>query len=347
MSIVFRSVREAPFLIDGLYRPELPGNFRRIPQEVADLVSPGVARLSKNTAGGRVRFSTNADRIVLRSDVVANRMSNMMLIGSSGFDLYSIELGEEHFAHSFRDKDSTECFAVGVERSLPGKRMYDYVLYFPLYTSLTTLEIGLPEEAELAAPEYTYTISEPIVYYGSSITQGASASRPGLSYEAIISRRLHAQFLNLGFAGNARAEDEMIRYLAGIPSMSAFVCDYDHNAPNVDHLRNTHSRLYRAVREAHSDIPIILVSAPITTITNETWIRRRAIILQTYLDGIAAGDFNLHLVDGFTMMMGDATEDTNVDGTHPNDLGLSRMAYAIGNTLSYVIRMKNRKAAKE
>ena len=117
----------------------------------------------------------------------------------------------------------------------------------PLYGDVETVNLGLRAGATVS--EHTpYKHNTPIVFYGSSITQGACASRPGRAYEAIISRKYDVNFTNLGFSGACRAEESIVDYLATL-EMSAFVLDYDHNAPTLEHLKNTHHRLYEKIRE--------------------------------------------------------------------------------------------------
>ena len=166
---------------------------------------------------------------------------------------------------------------------------------------------------------------KPIVFYGSSITQGGVASRPGNAYTAIASRRLCCDHINLGFSGSAKGESEIAEYIAGL-DMKAFVYDYDHNAPNSEHLRLTHEKLYRRIRESHSDIPYIMISKPTGYEHDRV---RRAIIMDTYRNAVNDGDENVYFLDGATLFVGDEREACTVDGCHPNDLGFYRFAKAL------------------
>jgi hypothetical protein len=103
------------------------------------------------------------------------------------------------------------------------------------------LYIGLQEGAKVEGG-LKYRSELPVYYYGSSITQGACSSRPGNAYQSIISRRQNLDFVNLGFSGSGRAEEIIANYMAE-QKMLAFVCDYDHNAPNPEYLNDTHCRL--------------------------------------------------------------------------------------------------------
>ena len=95
----------------------------------------------------------------------------------------------------------------------------------------------------------------PVVFYGSSITHGAAAGRPGNTYENFISQKYNLDYVNLGFAGQAKGEVNMAEYIAGL-RMCAFVCDYDHNAPDADYLEKTHYRFYEIIRESILIYPI-------------------------------------------------------------------------------------------
>lgn len=106
-----------------------------------------------------------------------------------------------------------------------------------------------------------YSIEKPIVFYGSSITQGGCASRPGNSYTHIICRWLDANMVNLGFSGNAKGEPEMAELISQI-DMGALVMDYDHNAPDAEYLLNTHENFFKIIRSNHPYLPVIFVSKP-------------------------------------------------------------------------------------
>ena len=179
-----------------------------------------------------------------------------------------------------------------------------------------------------------YAIETPVVFYGSSITQGGCASRPGTSYDAIACRRLNVNYHNLGFSGNARGEDAMANYIKGL-SMSAFVYDYDHNAPTVEHLRATHERMFRTVREANPTLPILILQRPVFCQSAEE-AERLAILTATYEHARAEGDENVYLITG-RELMAQAENDGTVDGCHPNDLGFASMARAVGDRLAKIL----------
>lgn len=328
-STVFHDIHEQPFRIYGAVKTE-DASFRRLPMAVAKSVSDGVATLSDRTAGIRVRFSTDAKTIVLR--IVAPRaeiMPHMALCGQAGFDIYEDSCGESRFVGAFLPPEFKDGYITSVE--LHGSGMRSFTVNFPLYNTVTSVEVGLDKAAKLGAGE-NYIEGKPVLYYGSSITQGACASRPGNAYQAIISRRLNRDFVNLGFSGNALGEQAMAEYIAA-QEISAFVCDYDHNAPTALHLEQTHFAFYATIRKSHPDIPIILVSRPDFSPTEAECHERRAVIRNTYERGRAQGDERLYFIDGETLFSAENRDCSTIDTCHPTDFGFVFMARRIGDAL--------------
>ena len=214
----------------------------------------------------------------------------------------------------------------------------ELIINFPLYSGVKKLYIGLSDKADIGTPaKYTYDV--PVVYYGSSITQGGCASRPGNSYQQMISRRFDCDYVNLGFSGSARGETAIAEYIAGL-KMSVFVYDYDHNAPTPEHLMNTHKPMFDIIRKAQPDLPIIMASWTPTNNHGQTD-RRFEIIKRTYDIAKSEGDENVYLLDGRRMFDGICEDNGTVDGCHPNDWGFAAMAKAFGDAIEKVIVNKS------
>lgn len=326
-TVVFHNPLTAPFEIFGLYKPSSENGFCRLPKEVAKNVNPGVASLYLHTAGGRIRFATDSDIITLRvSTGERTPMPHCTPLMEGGFDLYEDRDNESLFLGSFK-YDTKNYREYEVSLSIPGG-MKQLTLNMPLYGSVSELSIGLRKDSVLQA-HIPYRYSVPIVFYGSSITQGACASRPGLCYQAYLSRRFDFDYINLGFSGNARGEDAIAEYMASL-DMCAFVSDYDHNAPTPEHLKNTHHRLYRTIRNAHPDIPYFMITRPDFKFDSREDIKRRAIIMESYLKALSDGDENVWFIDGSSFFSTDSRRECTTDGCHPTDLGFYRMAMVIG-----------------
>ncbi len=314
---------QPPFSLHGVFYQE--GKLRRLPEAVARNISPGVLDLHAHCAGGRVRFVTDSAYIGVEARLGAvGKMSHFALTGSAGFDLYC---GQRHLA-TFQPPFSITDRLFG-QTLLPQRGLRELTLDLPLYSEVREIRILLDEGARLL-PARPFE-SPPVVFYGSSITQGGCASRPGTAYPAVVCRRLGLDHINLGFSGSARGEAALRDYLAGLP-MCAFVLDYDHNAPTADHLAETYEPLYRAVRQAHPHIPILCLTRPVDAAPDQA--RRHQILSATVARARAAGDHRVQLVDihGYLAEQG-LLEEASVDGSHPNDLGFFAMARAVESAL--------------
>ena len=334
--MVTHSIHEPVFTMYGCCREEGETDYKRLPHSLPPkLDNEPVRVLYTNTSGIRVRFQTDSRRIILKCVLPGvNKLTNMPFTGSAGFDMYA----DGHYCSVFHpgmnlEGDPTEWqdpehgYASGYV--FPQRKLRDILINFPLYNDVSEVYIAIEEGARLLKGT-PYRHTKPVVFYGSSITQGGCASHPGNCYTHMISRRLDMDFINLGFSGGCRAEPELGEYIAGL-DMRVFVLDYDHNAPDVDHLRRTHWRIYRQVREKQPALPIILVSAADHAF--EDYLQRRQVILKTYEDALAAGDRNVYFVDGTQIYAEIGIGYCLVDAAHPNDLGFWCMANAVGEVV--------------
>lgn len=341
--ICFHDVRSDPFMVYGLYHYREEPTFRRLPDDIAQRTSAEIRTLAKNTAGGRVRFSTDSPFVAIKALMTdITRFPHMTLAGTSGFDLYEDKSGKGTFIGTFMPpvdiKDGYESII-----RFSDCRMRSLTIHFPLYNGVDVLYIGLKSDA-LIGYGAKYVMERPILYYGSSITQGACASRPGNSYQNIISEKLNCDHINLGFSGSALAEDSIVEYMSTL-DFSIFVSDYDHNAPTVKHLKNTHEKMFLTIRNNHPDSPVIFISRPNFEFDIEDSIARRNVINQTFLKALSGGDKNVFFIDGERLFGNENRDACTVDGCHPNDAGLVRMAEVISDVIDPILqRYKNESA---
>ena len=317
--IKFYNIDDPPFEIYGIFKEN--GKYRRLPEQIAKNVSEGVLALHTNTSGGRVKFSTDSSYVAIHVILDGvGKMPHFAYTGSIGFDLYE---KEEYIGTYVPPLDVADEYE-GILK-LESKRLRDITINFPLYSNVSRLYIGVEKDSILERPS-NYLNIKPIVYYGSSITQGGCASRPGMSYQSIISRKFNCDYINLGFSGNAKAEDEIIDYIKEL-DMSIFVYDYDHNAPTIEHLENTHEKMFKAIREKNPDLPVIIMSRPKHFLTEEEKMRRK-IINTTYTNAISSGDENVYFLGGEALT--ELCKDSGtVDNCHPTDFGFFSISEAI------------------
>ena len=337
-SPVYFDVKSAPLKLYGFCEP-----FRRVPRDVAVATSECVSRLSAVSAGGRVRFKTTSDFIVIHGDYVTNGAGmTSSFVATSSFDIFFKENGKQVFRGIYTPSQGDGKTYVESRLKFHNDEMKDVVVNFPLGADLSNVYIGLREGSVIEeGSEYKY--STPIVFYGSSIVHGGGL-RPSSPYTSVLSRRLDTDFVNLGFGGGALAEKAIIEYCAGL-EMSVFVYDYDHNAPTLEHLEKTHYAGYKLFREKQPNTPVIFASRPdywsrnytLEYYTVEDNEKRRALIEANYKRAISEGDKNVYFVDGSKMFPEDLRDDCTCDGCHPNDLGYHYMANAFEKVIRPIL----------
>lgn len=300
--------------------------FDRLPAVADGKVTAAVWGLSRDSAGMMVRFKTDATVIWADYTLLKDRLAgaNMTAIGASGLDLYA------------RD-DQGKWRWVGVSRPAgkvvrqeiigglaPGYR--EYAVYLPLYNGVESLSLGVPPDARFdPLPPRTEL---PIVFYGTSITHGASASRPGMVHTAILGRRFDRPVVNLGFSGNGRM-DAAVGELLAQTAAAVYVIDCLPNM-NADAVREKCVPLVKQLRAARPDTPIVLVedrrntNAWILPARNQHHTANHAALRESFALLQKEGVKGLHYLAGDDLLGHDAEGAT--DGSHPNDLGFVRQA---------------------
>ena len=327
----------APFELTGVLWRGDNGELRRLPVEMNGKLQNSKevdATLAYHTAGATIRFRCNSDIIRIRGELhhVAPQ-THMPVHGFAGIQL-AAETGAnqtlfrcccpsmENCARAGKS-DFTGSISIGGEYKLNcGGKMRDFTLFLPLYSGVKNLVIGIEADASLEKPR-PQKIADPILFYGSSITQGCAAATPGSTYSALLCRHLDAPQLNLGFSSSAHGEAAMAELIASL-KMSAFVMDYDYNASNVKELEERHYAFYKIIRDRQPQLPIIILSGP----RNQKDARARDFrnaIKATYDRAVREGDSKVWFVDGASYYDDVPWKFTTVDLTHPTDLGFYLM----------------------
>jgi hypothetical protein len=314
--------------------------FDRFPAKAEGKVTKSVWNLSRHSAGMMVRFKTDATTIRAKWKLLSARlgMPHMPPSGVSGLDLYARDAkGQWRWAAATKpNKQNME--ATLLSGIAPGMR--EYALYLPLYNGTESLEIGVSKGAkfESLAPRK----AKPLVFYGTSITHGACASRPGLAHPAILGRKLDMPVINIGFSGNGRMHKEVGDLMVEVDA-ACYVIDC---LPNLQPAAVTERcvPLVKQLRKARPNTPIVLVEDRRYA---NSWIHpakskfhddNQAALQKAYKELQAAGVKKLHYLSG-DLLLGDDTEGTT-DGSHPNDLGFFRQADAFEPVLRQALGLK-------
>ncbi|MBK5290423.1 MAG: SGNH/GDSL hydrolase family protein [Acidobacteriia bacterium] len=333
---------DAAFEVNGLpWYQENQGALIRLPLSLEKVVRPPVWSLSQSPSGGRIRFRSDSTTLAIRLEYPSPpNMANMHAFGQTGVDLY---LDGVYCRTAVAGKDATPGKVYEeVLFDLTGRARTerDITLYLPLYKPVKVHGIAVDGGAKIARAK-PYALAKPVVFYGTSITQGGCASRPGMSYQAILGRQLNLDFVNLGFSGNGMGEIEMARAVSKIDA-AAYVLDYSQNNRTLESLEKVYTPFLEALREKRADAPVIAITAIYAArelLGTDELEKMRAHIRQVVSRRIAAGDTHLQLVEG-TDLLGPAQGDGLVDGSHPNDLGFQWMADGLAGRLRKILELR-------
>lgn len=315
--------------VEGKGWSETAKFYDRLPAKAEGVVRPAVWSLSRHSAGMAVRFRTDATAIWADYAVTSPRleMPHMPATGVSGLDLYGqTDSGDWRWISVVKPTQQHMNVNI-ISGLLPGER--NYMIYLPLYNGTESLKIGVPASStfEPLAPRE----EKPLLFYGTSITHGACASRPGMPHPAILGRRLDRPVINLGFSGNGKMEPEVGELLAELdPAVYVIDC-----LPNMveQEVAERGENLIRQLRQARPSTPIIMVedrtysNAPFLPRQQARHLGSRSAYQQAYQALKQGGVQKLFYVEGETLL-GEDRDDTT-DGSHPSDLGFFRQADAL------------------
>lgn len=318
-------------------------NFARLPAKLEKQVRSPVWGLGQNAAGVYVEFETDADTIQVRYKVKhALNMPHMPTIGVSGVDLYSRDKKNNSWEwafgqYLFKDTVTYNFNNIGVNTN------HTYRLYLPLYNTVEWLEVGVGETKSF---KFLSEVSKPIVIYGTSIAQGACASRPGLAWSNVLGREFDNEIINLAFSGNGRLEEPILD-LINTEDAAVFILDCIPNLAITKDRSETQldSLIVNAVQKLrlkHPNTPIILAehsSAYTPGFQNidkmVEYAKSSKVAKATFQKLKKSGVKNLYLVtaEGFGMDI-----NSTVDYAHPNDIGMMKIANAYKGVLRTLLK---------
>lgn len=327
-NLVYHDARQFPVLGTVVLVEE---GYTRFPDSLKNQVERELLyTLGTNTAGMAIRFSSDATALSAKwVSTLELEMNHMTPVGIRGLDLYTLDDNSEWtFVSSVRPtcnkKASQYSIVSGMER-----KMREYLLYLPLYDGIDSLYIGIDSAAVIQMPNVDLPIREkPIVVYGTSITQGACASRPGMAYTNILEREMNREFYNFGFSGNGQLDMEVAQLLVTIDA-GLYIMDC---LPNntAERLRERLDPFYRYLREHRPDVPILFIESPLFPIirynqgTADAINAKNEVLREFYEKIKAEGAQNIYYMEAEEVFGGN-TEFT-VDNYHFTDLGFRYFA---------------------
>ena len=321
---------------------DVVNRFDRLPGIYKDSVRQDVWRLSRNSSGIYVDFTTNSDSLVLEYKYGGKEsLKNMSSIGVSGMDMYAkMASGRWIWVKgkyvSF-EKDKMQLLFDG----LGNDNVLFYRLYFPLYNTISDFQFGVRRNANII---WKSNPEAPIIIYGTSIAQGASASRAGLSWSAILGRETRSPIINLGFSGNGRLEKELVDLIAK-KKASIYIIDC---LPNLVAFKDedVYQRLVYALsklRMENPTTPIIFTEHAIATIelvndaSKKDYERVNRNFNRFIKDKVEGKDSNVYVLKAEDINLG---VNSTIDGVHPSDLGMTQYAEAYLRLINRITALK-------
>lgn len=310
----------------------LPKDLRRIKNDEIVKKYKSLKRNNKFLSGKiiKIKLNCNSFKIIVfykkRSSFI-----HMSDIATSGLDLYEVKDEKYYWLGTISPKN---CFSMKAFKKInlnPG--VHELKLYLPSFAEISHIYVKTDSNISPVILDDNVRV----VAYGSSITQGCAASRPALSYINLLSRYLNCDILNLGFSEGARAENEVIKYLANIETQ-CYLIEYDHNSDYNEFLAR-YDNIYRTIREKNKNCKIILLSriSGGISISEKECENRNLKINSVITRARNNGDKNIWYVNGNEII--DSNKDLYlVDDRHPNDMGMRLIA---DNIVKYIKEGEN------
>lgn len=337
-SLTFYDARQ--FTVIGRFHDE--ENYRRFPQRYKGVLRDQVWEESLSSAGIAIRFRTNAIRIAVRwslreIDPVSKEAGS---IGTDGVDLYCNTGAGWQYVNTGKPKKKMNEFIL-LRNGDGGYK--EFLLNLPLYNGVDSLSIGINTTAEISKPVEKYLIDKkPVIYYGSSIAQGAAASRPGMAFTNILSRKLDVPFINFGFSGEGKFDLSVAMAMSEVDA-SLYIVDCTPNSKK-EIICDSAIKVVRFLKEKRPSIPVLLVEGyyyedgyfnkdGLTKIDDKRKELRRAFdqLKQSGIKGLY-----YKTGDG---LIGYDHEGT-ADGVHPNDVGMLRFSEQMLPVIKSVLKKK-------
>ena len=337
-SLTFYDARQ--FTVIGRFHNE--ENYQRFPQRYKGVLRDQVWEESLSSAGIAIRFRTNATRIVVRwslreVDPLSKKAGSP---GTDGVDLYSNSGAGWQFVNTGKPKQKVNEFIL-LRNGDGGYK--EYLLNLPLYNGVDSLSIGVNTIAEISKPVEKYLVEKkPVIYYGSSIAQGAAASRPGMAYTNILSRKLDVPFINFGFSGEGKFDLSVALAMSEVDA-SLYIVDCTPNSKK-EIICDSAIKVVRLLREKRPMTPILLVEAfyyedsyfnkdGLSNVDDKRRELRRAFDLLKQ-----SGIKGLYYKKGDGLIGYD--HEGTADGVHPNDVGMLRFSEQMLPVIKSILKEK-------
>ncbi len=333
-----------PVIQNQAFVNELSQTYNRMPERAQSVIRESVWGLSKHSAGLAIHFYTNSTELKIRYKVTGGfNMHHMPSTGVSGVDLYQVDPnGKKNFCYGkYSFKDTVVYAYKDLNTPKFNKHGYEYQMYLPLYNGVSWMEIGIDDNAELKfIPVYE---EKPIVLYGTSIAQGACASRPGMAWGNIVQRSLDLPLINFGFSGSGKLDKEFIDFINEIDAQ-IYILDC---IPNLTEkkLEETREKVVNAVKQIrakHPSIPILLLEHAGYSNGETNFEKLNSYETANIASAQAYEILKQELVPNLYYISRkdlDFSPDGWVDYVHPSDLSMAKQANVVEKKIREILHM--------
>lgn len=312
--------------INGLPLLSKGEDLNRLNTEMKNKIRPALWKLGTQPSGARIRFKTDSKTIAIVAKSSSFTPYHMTSIMKNGLDIY---VNNIYSGSAWPDANGE----IKKKFRLKEDKIKDITIYLPLYASIKIEKLYVEKSAVISKADDLLNIS-PIIYYGSSITQGASASNPGLSYEAIISRNTNIDFINLGFSANGLGDIEIAELISSLDS-SLIILDYWANLTSMQYKKSL-PEFVNIIRKSKKNIPILIISPFYSVGQEEQQVEKKEIISHFIVTRKKLGDEHIYMLDG-TKMLSKENSFGLIDGLHLNSLGFWFSANALTPTILNIV----------
>lgn len=321
--------------IEGRAFDDVANYYDRLPAAVTTNVNLGVRIMRHHTSGMQFRFVTDSKTLRFRWKPFFDelQMPNMPMPGVSGIDVYRFDVrsGRWRYVKTGRVRDKTEGGALDV----PWTPSTPCLVNLPLYNGIREFSLGIDRDASVKKmPPRKSGVDKPVVFYGTSITHGGCASRPGMGFVNWLGRDLDVPIVNLGFSGSGVMEFEMCDHLSRIEA-SCYVLDCLWNMSQQMTVER-YEPFIRRLRAKRPHVPIVMACR--SDVFCEGDGPQDKFVKTLYRKLVAEGWNNLVLLPKNAMFADDG--EGTVDGSHPNDYGMRFMALAYGKAVKKALKLK-------
>ncbi len=309
------------FKLEGFPWYEKDKKLYRLPMDIMPKLSKNISNLARSSAGGCIRFKTNSKKLALKVTYEKRRISpGMPQVSDAGFDLYVKKNGKWVFIHMFRPEIDHEELNMTRELFTDGQ-MSEFALYMPLYSCPDEIYIGFECDATVSEDVEKRKIEKPILFYGSSVTNGGCVAKPSDTYSAYVARNLDAPLVNMGYSGNCNGEEEIAEAIADL-DLAMYVSEFDHNIKEPEVLKEKLGRFTSIIREKNPNLPILLMTRPyFVEYRREHTESMMRVVRGIYEDMISKGDKNVYFISGMDIFDMEDRYDYCIDGVHPTSAG--------------------------